>query len=109
MPKLKTQTVEPKTAEDMRPGGNAWAMLYSFVQRYERLQEEKEALAADQREIMEEAKGTGFDTKVMRMAMRRRNMDTADREEMDAMLDLYEEAIKRGEAAEFDKSKDDGE
>lgn len=109
MPKLKTQSVEPKTAEDMRPGGNARAALYSFVQRYERLQEEKEALGADQREVMEEAKGTGFDTKIMRQVIRRRAMDTADRVEADALLDTYEEAVQAAEAAERKQSEADGE
>jgi len=63
--------------------------LRSFVERIERLEEEKAALSADIREIYSEAKGTGFDTKVMRQVVRLRKLDRADRQEQEAILDLY--------------------
>lgn len=73
-------------------GGNsgfAKDQLKSFIKRIERMEEERAALAADIREIYSEAKGTGFDTKIMRMVVRCRKLDKADFQEMEAMLDLY--------------------
>jgi len=62
-------------------GGVAADRLRSFIERIERLEEEKAALAADIKEIYSEAKGTGFDIKVIRMIVRLRKMDTSDRQE----------------------------
>jgi uncharacterized protein (UPF0335 family) len=67
--------------------------LRSFVERIERLEEEKKALADDIREVYSEAKGTGFDTKVMCQVVRLRKMESADRQEQEAMLDLYLNAL----------------
>ncbi len=67
--------------------------LKSFIERIERLEEEKAALAADIREVYSEAKGTGFDVKIMRQVVRLRKMETADRQEQDAILDLYLNAL----------------
>jgi len=69
--------------------GFAKEHLRSFIERIERLEEEKKALADDIREVYSEAKGTGFDTKVMRQVIRLRKMESADRQEQEAMLDLY--------------------
>jgi uncharacterized protein (UPF0335 family) len=70
---------------------NAFAkdQLKSFINRIERLEEERSALSADIREVYSEAKGTGFDTKIMRQVFRMRKLDKADFEEHEAMLDLY--------------------
>jgi len=73
--------------------GIAKEHLRSFVERIERLEEEKKALADDIREVYSEAKGTGFDTKVMRHVVRLRKMESADRQEQEAMLDLYLNAL----------------
>jgi uncharacterized protein (UPF0335 family) len=73
--------------------GFAKEHLRSFVERIERLEEEKKALADDIREVYSEAKGTGFDTKVMRQVIRLRKMESADRQEQEAMLDLYLSAL----------------
>ena len=73
----------------MAKSGFAKEHLRSFVERIERLEEEKKALADDISEIYSEAKGTGFDTKVMRQVVRLRKMESADRQEQEAMLDLY--------------------
>ena len=67
--------------------------LKSFIERVERLEEEKSALTADIREVYAEAKGTGFDTKIMRQIVRLRKLDTAERQEQDAILDLYRSAL----------------
>jgi len=77
----------------MAKSGFAKEHLRSFVERIERLEEEKKALAADIREVYSEAKGTGFDTKVMRQVVRLRKMESADRQEQEAMLDLYLNAL----------------
>ena len=67
--------------------------LKSFVERIERLEEEKLALVADIREVYSEAKGAGFDVKVMRQLIRLRKMDRDDRSQMEAVLDVYERAL----------------
>mgnify|MGYP002624348252 CR=1 FL=1 len=74
-------------------GGIAADRLKSFIERIERLEEEKAALAADIREVYSEAKSAGFDTKVMRQVVRLRKMDSNDRQEQEALLDVYKHAI----------------
>ena len=77
----------------MAKSGFAKEHLRSFIERIERLEEEKKALADDIREVYSEAKGTGFDTKVMRQVIRLRKMESADRQEQEAMLELYLSAL----------------
>ncbi|MBM3537808.1 MAG: DUF2312 domain-containing protein [Alphaproteobacteria bacterium] len=67
--------------------------LKSFVERIERLETEKTELAADIREVYSEAKGNGFDTKIMRQVIRLRKMEVADRREQDELLELYRRAL----------------
>ena len=74
-------------------GGVASDRLKSFVERIERLEEEKQALAADIREVYSEAKGAGFDVKVMRQLIRLRKMDDDDRSQMEEILSVYERAL----------------
>jgi uncharacterized protein (UPF0335 family) len=76
-----------------KSGGIAADRLRSFLERIERLEEEKAGLTADIREVYAEAKGGGFDTKVMRQIVRLRKMDSADRQEQEALLDVYRRAI----------------
>lgn len=73
--------------------GFANGYLRSFIERIERLEEEKAALAADIREVYSEAKGQGFDTKIMRQVIKLRKLDTADRQEQEATIDLYMHAL----------------
>lgn len=73
--------------------GIAADRLRSFVERIERLEEEKTGIASDIKDIYAEAKGTGFDVKCLRQVVRRRRMDPADRREQDELLDLYERAL----------------
>ena len=68
--------------------------LKSFVERIERLETEKTELAADIREVYAEAKGNGFDTKIMRQVIKLRKMEPADRNEQDELLDLYRRALE---------------
>jgi uncharacterized protein (UPF0335 family) len=70
--------------------------LRSFIERVERLEEEKAAILNDVKEIYAEAKGEGYDVKVLRQVVRIRKMDRADRQEQEALLELYLSAI--GEA-----------
>lgn len=74
-------------------GGVAADRLRSFIERIERLEEEKAALAADIKEIYSEAKGTGFDVKIIRQVVRLRKMDQSDRREQEEILDLYKRAL----------------
>ena len=74
-------------------GGIGAEQLRSYIERIERLEEEKTALTADIREVYAEAKGNGFDTKTMRQVVRLRKLDSADREEQEELLDLYKRAL----------------
>lgn len=74
-------------------GGIAGERLRSFIERIERLEEEKRALAADIAEIYSEAKGNGFDPKTMREIVKLRRMDVSAREEFEALVDLYKAAL----------------
>ena len=67
--------------------------LKSFIERIERLEEEKAALARDIKEIFLEAKGNGFDTKAMRKIQSLRKKDHAERQEEEAILELYMQAL----------------
>ncbi len=67
--------------------------LRSFIERIERLDEEKQTIMADQKEVYAEAKGEGYDTKILRQVIRIRKMDRADRQEQEALLDLYLSAL----------------
>jgi len=74
-------------------GGVSGERLRSFVERIERLEDEKKALSEDIREVYSEAKGTGFDVKVLRQVIRLRKMDASDRSEMEEVLDVYKRAL----------------
>ncbi len=67
--------------------------LKSFLERVERLEEEKSTIAGDIKEVFAEAKGEGYDTKTMRKVIRLRKMDKAKRQEEEALLDLYLSAL----------------
>ena len=74
-------------------GGIAGERLRSFIERIERLEEEKRTLAADIKEVYAEAKSTGFDTKIMRQLIRIRRMDKDDLDEQESLLDVYKRAL----------------
>ena len=85
-------------------GGIAGDRLKSFIERIERLEEERKTLSDDIKEVYAEAKGTGFDTKIMRQLIRLRKMDQDDLDEQETLLDVYKRAIgmlpSQDEAAE---------
>ena len=72
---------------------NTGAELRAFIERYERMASEKQDIADDQKEIMAEAKGRGYDTKVLRQIIARRKRDRDDLAEEQAILELYETAM----------------
>jgi len=72
-----------------KAGGVAGDHLKSFIERIERLEEEKKALADDIRDVYSEAKGTGFDVKVIRQIIKIRKMDKDELDEQEALLDTY--------------------
>lgn len=74
-------------------GGIAGARLKSFIERIERLHEERRSLADNIKEVFAEAKGTGFDPKIMRMLLRERRMERDDLDEEQTLLDLYRRAL----------------
>jgi uncharacterized protein (UPF0335 family) len=67
--------------------------LRHFIERFERLDEEKKTIAEQQKEVMAEAKGRGYDTKVMRKIIALRKRDQNDIAEEEAVLDMYKEAL----------------
>lgn len=77
----------------MADQGVAGEQLRAFVERIERLEEEKQAIADDVKEVYAEAKGTGFDVKVLRQIVRIRKQDKNERMEQEAILDLYMHAL----------------
>ncbi len=79
-------------------GGIAGDRLKSFIERVERLEEEKKALAEDIKEVLGEAKATGFDPKIIRKIIRIRKMDSDARQEEEYLTDLYLAAIGEGVA-----------
>lgn len=85
---------------DQKPRPNADAtqtvaagQLRSYIERIERLEEDKKAIADDIKDVFAEAKGAGFDTKAMRAIVRLRKKDKAEREEEESVLDLYKAAL----------------
>lgn len=86
--------------DDDRRNSVAADQIRAFVERIERMEEEKRAIADDIKEIYAEAKGTGFDTKVLRKIVAIRKMDHADRMEQEALLDMYLSAL--GMQSSFD-------
>ncbi len=67
--------------------------LRSIIERIERLEEEKKTIADDIREVYAEAKGNGFDVKILRQVVRIRKIDKVERMEQEAILDLYLHAL----------------
>lgn len=82
-----------ESADLTRIGGNAAASLRRFVERIERLNEEKDSLSEDIREVYAEAAGTGFDKKTIRAIIRERKLDDVERMERAALLQTYMTAL----------------
>ncbi|WP_319568346.1 DUF2312 domain-containing protein [Cohaesibacter marisflavi] len=70
-------------------GGVAAEQLRAFIERIERLEEEKKAISDDIKDVYAEAKGNGYNIKVMKLVVRMRKQDSNERQEIDTLLDLY--------------------
>jgi uncharacterized protein (UPF0335 family) len=77
----------------MADGTVAADQLRLFIERVERLEEEKKGIADDIRDVYAEAKATGYDPRIMRMVVRLRKMETHTRQEQDAILETYRSAL----------------
>ena len=86
---MSKQSEGPKIGDNSLNGGQ----LRAFIERVERLSEEKKALADDIKDVFAEAKGNGFDTKIMRKAIKIRAMDREKWREEEEILDLYLAAL----------------
>ncbi|WP_421930027.1 DUF2312 domain-containing protein [Nitratireductor rhodophyticola] len=80
--------ITTETADTVAAG-----QLRAFIERVERLEEDKKSVSEDIKEVYAEMKGNGFDTKAVRSIIRLRKKDQAERQEEDAMLDLYKAAL----------------
>lgn len=85
--------MEPVARIDAEVGGIAADRLRSLIERVERLEEEKKELQSDIRDIFAEAKSAGFDVKAMRTVLKLRKMNVADRDEQEAMVEIYRKAL----------------
>ncbi|MEI7607451.1 MAG: DUF2312 domain-containing protein [Rhodospirillaceae bacterium] len=83
----------PQAAASNDVGGIAAAQLRSFVDRIERLEEEKKGIADDIKDLYSEAKGQGFDVKVLRKIISLRKKSKEDRQEEEELLELYKSAL----------------
>lgn len=72
---------------------SAQGRLRTIIERLERLEEDKQAVMADMKEVFAEAKGEGYDVKTLRKVIRIRKLDKAKRQEEEAILDLYLSAL----------------
>ncbi|WP_346892187.1 DUF2312 domain-containing protein [uncultured Roseibium sp.] len=82
------------------PGGVAADQLRAFVERVERLEEEKKVISDDIKDVYAEAKGNGFDVKILRKVVSLRKKQPHEREEEEAVLDLYLHALGMAGPAE---------
>ena len=74
-------------------GGVAGEQLRAFIERIERLEEEKKDVQDQIKEVFSEAKGVGFDARIMRQLLRLRRLRDADRSEQEELLEIYKTAI----------------
>jgi uncharacterized protein (UPF0335 family) len=94
-PESRADIQESKMADEITETSQTVAagQLRAFIERVERLEEEKKTIADDIKEVFAEMKGTGFDTKAVRAILRLRKQDQAERQEAEAILDLYKAAL----------------
>jgi uncharacterized protein (UPF0335 family) len=84
-------------------GGIAGETLKKFVERVERLEEDRKAVAEDIKQVYAEAKSVGFDPKIMRKVIIIRKLDMDARAEQEALLDIYMHALEGGENPAVDE------
>jgi uncharacterized protein (UPF0335 family) len=91
--KIRDPETPPGRGHNHSPAGFAADQLKSFVERLERLAEEKQTIQDDMKDVFAEAKGSGFDVKQIRKVLQIRKMDKDKREEDEAVLELYLQAL----------------
>ena len=84
---------DPPGSKPNDPGRMNVGRLKSFVERVERLDEERKAISGDIKDVYSEAKGVGYDVKTLRKIVALRRMDAADRAEQETLLDVYKHAL----------------
>ena len=93
----RTKAAAEETTANLDGGDNAQAaaagQLRALIERVEKLNEDRQDITDDIKEVFAEAKGTGFDVTAMRTLIRLRKMDQAERAEREALLDLYKSAL----------------
>src|SRR3546814_8985798 len=87
------QTTSKPAEHKMSEATTADEQLRLFIERSERLEEEKKGIADDIRDVYNESKSQGYDPKIMRQIVRLRKMPVHDRKEMEAILDVYKSAL----------------
>jgi uncharacterized protein (UPF0335 family) len=90
---MATAAAAKEDQKDDQPRRFAKDQLKAFVERVERLEEEKKAIADDIRDVYAEAKGNGFDVKTLRVVVRLRKQDVNERKEHEAILETYLHAL----------------
>lgn len=88
-----TPMFRPEETGEDRANTVAAGQLRAFIERVERLEEDKKAISDDIKEVFAEMKGTGFDTKAVRTIIRLRRQDQAERQEEESILELYMNAL----------------
>ena len=78
---------------DMDIAGVSGARLRSYIEKVENLEEEKVAISSDIRDVFSEAKAAGFDVKIIRQIIKLRKMKADERQEQEALLDVYKNAL----------------
>jgi len=84
---------KPGHNSKVKAGPVAGERLKSFVERIEKMEEERKAIGADIRDIYAEAKGVGYDVKTVRWVVQERRLDASDRAERDTLRDVYQHAL----------------
>lgn len=92
-PKQTSLITEEDDARNNTVGGMDVNRLRTIIERIERLEEEKKGISSDIRDIYAEARGAGFDNKIMREIIKLRKMNTADRDEQEFLLETYRKAL----------------
>lgn len=90
-------------AKPANVGGVSGQHLRAFIERIERLEEDKKVIAEDIKEVFAEAKANGFDTKIMRKVISLRKLDAAEREEIETLVDVYKAALGMIPADDIDE------
>lgn len=79
---------------DRYMGDNVKKTLKEYIERIEKLEVDKQAIADDIKELFAQSKGEGFDTKIMRTVIKRRKIEKAERDETDDMIKVYEDNLE---------------